>query len=63
MTAKTIYADLQSGDNKKMWAYAQEERNWKAKRKREGRDGQNFMYNKFDKEKYRSNYDNIDWSK
>lgn len=24
MTAKTIYADLQSGDNKKLWAYAQE---------------------------------------
>ena len=42
---------------------AQEERNWKAKKKREGRDGQNFMYNKFDKEKYRSNYDNIDWGK
>ena len=24
MTAQTIYADLQSGDNKKLWAYAKE---------------------------------------
>lgn len=38
---------------------AQEERNWKAKRER---DGENFLYNKFDKEKYRKNYDEIDWS-
>lgn len=38
---------------------AQEERNWKAKRER---NGENFLYNKFDKEKYRKNYDEIDWS-
>lgn len=38
---------------------AQEERNWKAKRKR---DGENFLYSKFDKEKYSKNYDEIDWS-
>ena len=42
---------------------AQEERNWKAKNKREGREGLNYNYAKFDKEKYRKNYDEIDWSK
>ena len=39
---------------------AQAERNWEASR---SRDGENFMYNKHDKEKYRSNYDEIEWSK
>tara|TARA_R100001086_G_C11812857_1_gene252044 strand:- start:568 stop:738 length:171 start_codon:yes stop_codon:yes gene_type:complete len=42
---------------------AQEERNWKAKNKREGREGLNYNYAKYDKEKYRKNYDEIDWSK
>lgn len=44
----------------KYTADAQAERNWEASRTR---DGENFMYNKHDKEKYRSNYDEIDWSK
>ena len=44
----------------KYTADAQAERNWEASR---SRDGENFMYNKHDKEKYRSNYDEIDWSK
>jgi hypothetical protein len=38
---------------------AQAERNWKAKNER---DGANYNWVKFDKEKYRSNYDEIDWS-
>ena len=41
---------------------AQAERNWKAKNEREGRDGANYNWAKFDKEKYRSNYEEIDWS-
>ena len=42
---------------------AQEERNWKAKRKREGRESFDYNHRKYDKQKYRDNYDSIDWSK
>ena len=45
----------------KYTADAQAERNWKASR--EGREGENFSYAKFDRDKYRANYDEIDWSK
>jgi hypothetical protein len=40
---------------------AQAERNWKASR--EGREGENYNFASYDKEKYRANYDKIDWSK
>ena len=40
---------------------AQAERNWKSQR--EGREGENYNFAKYDKEKYRTNYDEIDWSK
>lgn len=42
---------------------AEAERQWKRKNVREGRDGANYNWVKFDKEKYRSNYDEIDWGK
>jgi|TARA_Y100000401_G_C8308505_1_gene218349 hypothetical protein len=42
---------------------AQEERNWKSKRKREGRESFDYNHRKYDKQKYRDNYDSIDWSK
>lgn len=44
----------------KFTSEAQDERAWKSRRQR---DGQNFLFNKYDKEKYRKNYDEIDWSK
>jgi len=39
---------------------AEAERQWKRKNKR---DGANYSWAKFDKEAYRSNYDDIDWGK
>ena len=42
---------------------AEAERQWKRKRAKEGRDGANYSWAKFDKEAFRSNYDEIDWSK
>lgn len=42
---------------------AEAERQWKRKRAEEGRDGANYNWAKFDKKAYRSNYDEIDWSK
>ena len=39
---------------------AQDERDWKASKKRAG---DNYMSMKFDKKKYEANYDDIDWSK
>jgi hypothetical protein len=39
---------------------AEAERQWKRKNKR---DGANYSWAKFDKKAYRSNYDDIDWSK
>lgn len=38
----------------------QDERDWRASKTRAG---DNYAYATFDKEKYRSNYDEIDWSK
>lgn len=38
---------------------AEAERQWKRKNRSEG---SNFTFNKFDKEAFRSNYDEIDWS-
>tara|TARA_A100001201_G_scaffold34184_2_gene36455 strand:+ start:151 stop:312 length:162 start_codon:yes stop_codon:yes gene_type:complete len=39
---------------------AQDERDWK---KAKTRDGENYNYAKYDKKAYESNYDAIDWSK
>jgi hypothetical protein len=39
---------------------AQDERDWK---KSKTRDGQNYNYVKYNKRKYQENYDQIDWSK
>jgi hypothetical protein len=38
---------------------AEAERQWKRKNRSEG---SNFTFNKFDKEAFRDNYDEIDWS-
>jgi len=39
---------------------AQDERNW---RNSKSRDGENYNYAKYDKKAYQKNYDEIDWSK